>query len=67
MYDEANEDDEELEEITEDFEAEEYGDEDLNQMKNKIGNLDSQIRERTQALGETETNINLLTNEIKID
>ena len=40
MYDEANDDDE-LEEITEDIHAEDYGDEDIQQIKNELCNLDS--------------------------
>lgn len=66
MYDESKDEDD-LEDIFEEPNAEDLGDLELQEMKSHIGNLEKKINAVNEKLGLTKRNIQLLTTTIKVE
>lgn len=66
MYDESKDEDD-LEDIFEEPNAEDLGDLELQEMKSHIGNLEKKINAVNEKLGMTKRNIQLLTTTIKVE
>lgn len=66
MYDESKDEDD-LEDIFEEPNAEDLGDLELQEMKSHIGNLEKKINAVNEKLGLTKWNIQLLTTTIKVE
>ena len=60
MYEDANDDEDDLDDIAEEIQAEDMGDEEMAAVKKDINMLNSKISQHQDALGETQSKIQIL-------